>query len=253
MITLIFQVDVVMLERMRGPREVGWYRSPVVVLEGLTLVPRILGYALLPTMAGWAASRPEGVAELYRRGSKYLLLAGLPVAAFGLLESERFMTLLFGAAYLPSAAASQLLLPAAGFMFLSNFGETTLACVNRWGTIVWVSTLALALNVALNLALIPSYGYVGAGGATIVTEAAYFLMTAVALRAYGYRIGWLSLSARPLLAAAAFTAALWAAHGLPLLLAGAGASLVFAAATITFRVWDDHEWALLRDLVRRWA
>jgi hypothetical protein len=51
MITLVFQVDTVILEKMRGAIEVGWYGSPVLVLEGLTLVPRILGYALIPTMA----------------------------------------------------------------------------------------------------------------------------------------------------------------------------------------------------------
>lgn len=248
MITLIFQVDTVILEAMRGPQEVGWYRSPVLVLEGLTLVPRILGYALIPTMAAWAASRPEGVAELYRRGSKYLLLVGLPVAAFGLLESDRFVTLLFRDAYAPSAAAARILLPAAAFMFLSNFGETTLACVNRWRTIVVVSTLALVLNVALNLLLIPSRGFVGAAWATLVTEAAYFLMTAAALRWYGYVVGWLALIVRPVLATAVFAAALWAAHALPVLLAGLVAGLVFLAATIAFRVWDEREWSLVREI-----
>ena len=148
MITLVFQIDTVILEKMRGATEVGWYRSPVLVLEGLTLVPRILGYALIPTMAAWAVTRPEGVAELYRRGSKYLLLAGLPIGAFGWLESDRFVAMLFGPTYAPSVAASCILLPAATFMFLSNFGETALACVNRWGTIVVVSTMALVVNVA---------------------------------------------------------------------------------------------------------
>ena len=100
-------------------------------------------------MAAWAVTRPEVVTELYRRGSKYLLLAGLPIGAFALLESDRFVAMLFGSDYAPSADAARLLLPAATFMFLSNFGETALACVNRWGTIVVVSTLALVVNVAL--------------------------------------------------------------------------------------------------------
>ena len=174
MITLVFQVDTVILERMRGATEVGWYRSPVLVLEGLTMVPRILGYALIPTMAAWAVTRPEGVADLYRRGSKYLLLAGLPIGVFGLLESDRFIAVLFDAAYTPSVAASKILLPAAVFMFLSNFGETALACVNRWRTIVIVSTMALVVNVALNLVLDPAarvrrggLGHAGDGGVVL--------------------------------------------------------------------------------------
>ena len=249
MITLVFQVDTVILEKMRGATEVGWYRSPVLVLEGLTLVPRILGYALIPTMAAWAATRPAGVAELYRRGSKYLLLVGLPIAAFGVLESDRFIAFLFGPGYAPSAEASRILLPAATFMFLSNFGETALACVNRWGTIVVVSTLALVLNVVLNLAFIPRLGFVGAAWATLATEAAYFLATAVPMRAFGYRAGWLSLAWRPILATGAFAAVLRVAHPWPLLAASAAACAAYAAATVVLGVWDPRERALLADLI----
>jgi O-antigen/teichoic acid export membrane protein len=251
MITLLFQVDTVILEWIRGATEVGWYRSPVLVLEGLTLVPRILGYALIPTMAAWAVTRPEGVSELYRRGSKYLLLAGLPIAAFALMESPRFVRFLFGPDYAPSARAAQLLLPSALFMFLSNFGETSLACVNRWRAIVIVSTLTLLLNIALNLALIPRLGFVGAAWATLASEFAYCAATAVAMRRYGYHAGWLALLWRPALATLVFAAVLWVGRGWPLLLSSAAASAAYAASTFGFGVWDDRERALARDTLGR--
>jgi O-antigen/teichoic acid export membrane protein len=250
MITLVFQVDTVILEKLRGAIEVGWYGSPVLVLEGLTLVPRILGYALIPTMAAWAASRPEVVAELYRRGSKYLLLVGLPIGAFGLLESDRFVAILFGPTYAPSAAAARLLLPAATFMFLSNFGETVLACVNRWGTIVVVSTMALVVNVALNFALIPRMGFVGAAWATLVTEALYFLAGAVALRVYGYRAGWVVTAWPPLAATCAFGAVLWLGRPWPLVLASLVACVAYAVATVVLGVWDARERELIAGMAR---
>jgi O-antigen/teichoic acid export membrane protein len=249
MIVLFFQVDQVLLERLRGPEEVGWYAAPVRVLEGLTLVPRILGYALIPTMAALFPRAPESVTALYARGSKYLLVAGLPVSAFGALASEPFIRFLFGDAYAPSAAAARLLIPCAAFMFLSNFGETTLACVNRWGTIVAVSTGCLALNVALNVAWIPRYGYLGAAWATLLTEACYFAAGALALHAYGHRIGWLRLLARPVLATLVFALVLWGTRGLTLLAASALAAMAFAAATLTLGVWDRKEWQALRGLI----
>jgi O-antigen/teichoic acid export membrane protein len=251
-ILLFFQVDQVLLELMRGSREVGWYGAPVRVLEGLTLVPRILGYALIPTMAALFPHDPARVTALYARGTKYLLLAGLPVAAFGALASEPFMEFLFGPEYRPSAAASEILLPAAAFMFLSNFGETTLACVNRWRTIVIVSTLALLANLALNLLWIPVYGIVGAAWATLLTEAAYFLMTAVALHAYGHRIAWRGVALRPLLAAAVFTAALAAAlPRMSLLPAALLASIAYLLAVVAVRALEAREWELLRGLLPR--
>ncbi len=250
MITLFFQVDTVMLEHMRTDREVGWYVAPVRVLEGLTILPRIIGFALIPTMAALHTRAPEKVTELYRRGSKYLLVAGLPIAAFGALAALPFMTFLFGDEYAPSAAAARLLIPAAAFMFLSNLGETTLACINRWGTIVVVSTAALVLNVALNLVWIPKAGAVGAAGVTLVTEGSYFAMTALALEAYGHRPGWLRLVLRPALATAAFAATLWASIGLGLFAASAIASTVFVLSTLALGVWDEREWALARELLR---
>ena len=178
------------------------------------------------------------------------MIAGLPIAAFGLLESDRFIELLFGATYAPSVVASKILLPAATFMFLSNFGETALACVSRWGTIVVVSTLALVVNVALNLVLIPRLGFVGAAWATLATEALYFAATAAALWAYGYRANWAGIAWRPVLATAAFAGVLWVARPWPLVAASLAACAAYAAATVLLRVWDERERALISDIVR---
>jgi len=249
-ITMFFQVDAVMLAQMRSAREVGWYSAPVRVLEGLTLIPRILGYALIPTMAALFQTRPAAVTELYRRGSKYLLLAGLPIATFGALRSDPFIPLLFGPDYGPSVVVSMLLLPVAAFMFLSNFAETTLACINRWATIVTVSTAALVLNVTLNLLWIPSYGYLGAAWATVLTEGAYFLLSAGSLSAYGHRIGWLRILWRPVLATLVFAAVLWASGGLPLLVRSLLASVAFGLATVLLGVWDERERELFFGLLR---
>jgi len=247
MITLFFQVDALILEKVRGSAEVGWYSGPVNVLEGLTLIPRILAYALIPTMA----STPSLVTELYGRGSKYLLLAGLPIGIFGILASEAFIPLLLGPAYQASVPAAQWLLPACVFMFLSNFGETALACINRWRSIVVVSTVALILNVGLNLWWIPRHGYMGAARATLVTEAAYFLLGAIALHVFGHRLDWLALVLKPVLATAVFAAVLWGTYGLGLLPSSLLASAAFVAATFALRVWDARERQLMREMLGR--
>ncbi len=248
-ITLLFQVDIVLLERIRGARDAGFYSAPVRVLEGLTLVPRILGYALLPTMAALNARSPAAVGDLYRRGLKYLLLAGLPVGAFGLLASGPFIRLIFGPDYGPSADLARLLLPTALFMFLSNFSETTLACVNRWGTIVVTATLALLLNLGLNLLWIPLYGGKGAAVARLLAEGAYALTTVTALHVYGYRTRW-AVALRPLLATGAFATALWLSRALGLGASAALATAVFLLATLLLGVWDAAEKATLRRLFR---
>ncbi len=248
-ITLVFQVDAVLLQAMKGAVEVGIYRAPTLVLEGLTLVPRILGYALIPTMAALHATQPEVVGKLFRRGSKYLLLAGMPVSIFGMLESDRFVDLLFGDRFAQSAPVSRVLLPAALFMFLSNFNETALACINRWRSIVVASTAALALNVALNLAWIPGSGAMGSAWATLVTEAAYFAMTLAAMKRAGHAgLGPLT-ALSSLLPCVAFGVVLWLLRPLPVVAAGIVASAAFAAATWGFGIWDGAERQALGELI----
>ena len=249
-ILMFFQIDAVMLEQMRGAREVGLYSAPVRVLEGLTLIPRILGYALIPTMAALFTRDPAGVTRLYKHGLRYLLIVGLPIATFGAFASEPFMVMLFGADYAASAAASRVLLPAAIFMFLSNFAETTLACINRWRTIVVVSTIALAINISLNLIWIPEYGFLGAAWATLVTEAAYFLMSAGSLQR-GHAVNWLRLVTRPLAATAVFALTLWLLLDVDVLLASVAASAVYAVAVLALGLWSRKEWDTLRGLRKK--
>ena len=90
----------------------------------------------------------------------------------------------------------------------------------------------------------------GAAWATLLTEAAYFAMTAAALAAYGHNAGWLRLLLRPALATAVFTLVLWLGRGLPLLVSSVLASLAFAATTFALGVWDAKERELMRGLLR---
>jgi O-antigen/teichoic acid export membrane protein len=249
-ITLFSQLNQVLLEQMRGAAEAGFFAAPARLVEGFTLVPRILSYALIPTMAALFPTDPGAVTRLYARGVKYLLVLGLPVALVGLLASPELMRLLFGAEYAASAAASRILLPATAFMFLSNFGETTLACISRWRSIVIIATFCLVLNVALNLLLIPRLGYVGAAWATLLTETSYFALGAAALALHGHPIDWRRVGWRPFAAAGVSGLVFLLAQPAGFGVATGGAAVMYVLATLGLRVFDAQEFALARALAR---
>jgi O-antigen/teichoic acid export membrane protein len=252
MVTLLFQVDRVLLEHLKDQTTAGFYGVPVQILEGLSLFPRVISYAFLPTLAALFVRAPEEVRGVYRRGLKYLLLLGLPIAAFGILE-VRFVPALFGSKYEPSVPLAQLLVPVSTLMFVSNFSETTLFCINRWKTLVYVSTVAVLVNVLLALALIPRFGALGAAGARIGGEGSYAVMTALALVLAGYSPGWLRLALKPSACALAFALALTALQRVNLVLSAAGASLVWLASTFLTGVWDEKEKELVRGLRSRFG
>jgi O-antigen/teichoic acid export membrane protein len=248
-ITLFSQLNQVLLEEMRGALEAGYFAAPARLLEALTLLPRIFSYALIPTMAGLFPRDPGSVTRLYARGVKYLLVLGLPVVLVGTLGSGPLVRLLFGSQYVASVGVSQILLPAAAAMFLSNFSETTLACIGRWRSIVIVATLCLGINVTLNLLLIPRHGHLGAAWASLATEGAYFVLGAGALALHGHGVDWLRLAAKPLAAAALAGLGFLLASSLGFAVAAAVSALLYVSATVGLRVFDRQELALLRGLL----
>jgi O-antigen/teichoic acid export membrane protein len=250
MVSLLFLVDTLLLEKISGAEAAGFYGVPVQILEGLALVPRVVSYALLPTMAAAFARAPAEVTGVYRRGLKYLLLVGFPVAAFGILASPAFVPAIFGAPYAPSVVLSQAVVPIAVLMFVSNFSETTLFCIERWRSLVWISTTALLIDLVLALALIPGRGPMGAAMARLGGEGSYAILTAWAVSRAGHGPAWGPLAAKPLLCALAFGGALGFLGGTSLLVATPVAGVVWILATIVLKVWDEKEQDLLRGLLR---
>jgi len=240
MITLLFQLDQVLLERLRGATEVGYYSVSIRVLEGLTLVPRVIGYAFMPTLAALHPSSPSALTAVYRRGCRYLLLLGLPVAAFGVLAAAPFLELVFGRGYAPGAGAAAVVIPTALFLFLSNFSETTLACINRSRILVLTSTLALLVDLVLALLFIPAHGALGAAWARFAAEGAYLALSAGFVSYFGHSPSWPRLLLRPAAAGAVFALVLHASLGRGLVPASILASVAWAVVVLALGAWREE-------------
>jgi hypothetical protein len=106
--------------------------------------------------------------------------------------------------------------------------------------------------VALNLALIPRMGFVGAAWATLVTEALYFLAGAVALRVLRVSSG---LGGDRVASSAGDGGVLRSRFGgarpWPLVAASLVAGTVYAVATAVLGVWDEREKELVVGMVKR--
>jgi O-antigen/teichoic acid export membrane protein len=251
MVGLLFLADNLILEKLAGHAATGYYGIPLQILEGASLVPRIVSYALLPTLAALWARAPREVVGVYRRGLKYLLLVGLPIAVFGVLASPAFIPAVFGGGYAESVPLSEILIPVAVLMFVSNFSETTLFCIDRSRTLVVLSTIALVVDVGLAFLLIPRFGARGAAVARVAGEGLYTLLTAGAVSRAGLGPGWATLLLRPGACALAFGLVLAALAPWGLLPGAIAASLAWGLGTLAFGVWDAKERELMRGLLTR--
>ena len=174
-VMLYMKSDQVMLEWLRGPADVGQYSVAVRVAESLYFLPVVLSSTFMPKIgrgSGLFESDP-GLRQLYR--SAWLLGVGMVVTSMLLLPP--LVPLVFGEEFLPAQAALVWLGPAA---FAVSTGCASSAWLNAQGhqkLIAQRSAIGAAVNIGLNLLLIPRMGFVGAALATSVAQvmSVYFI------------------------------------------------------------------------------
>jgi O-antigen/teichoic acid export membrane protein len=170
---LHLRLDVFLVNAMLGPLAAGLYSLAQAVCEWAWLLPRAAASTLLPAVAG--ASAGSGIAETARTSRVVGLASGVTVLGLAAVAGVLIPSV-FGEAFAGSVAAVRILAPgiwlgsSAGVLsaFLTGRGRPQFPLLN--------SLLSLALNVALNLALIPRYGIAGAAAASALT---YTFCTAV--------------------------------------------------------------------------
>src|SRR5947208_2024013 len=78
--------------------------------------------------------------------------------------------LLLGSQFVPSEPALKILALALGIAFVNNAFIGALNASDRQSSFTWAAGWSVVTNLALNLLLIPTFGYLGASWATVATE-----------------------------------------------------------------------------------
>ena len=163
-------IDTVMLSMMKGDAVVGWYNAAYNLVLGFKPIPHLFMNALFPLMAGYHASSTDLLKIVYEKSFKYLFIMGLPIAVGITLLADRFILLFYGQQFHHSIPALQILSWDV-LLFFSYFCMAfVLVSLNKQNRMAAIAGCAALVNVILNLVLIPSFSYVGAAIATIITE-----------------------------------------------------------------------------------
>jgi O-antigen/teichoic acid export membrane protein len=232
LMALYFRIDIVILARLQPAADVGQYGAAYRFLEVFTVVPAIAMSVLAPVLA---RSVVEGAAVLQRRYAQAVHLVAvlsLGVAVVGAMTAWRVLPALPGFdAFDGGGVALSILAPAAGLILVGTVVQGTLVSGHLQRYLLRLSAIGLGCNVALNVALIPRFSYLGAAAATTVTEA---VLVALSIREVRRRLGlrWPAQRLVPAAAAGGASAVVLAAGYLvnPFLQLGAGA-VTYAAVT----------------------
>ena len=255
--TLYFKIDQPILLHFRGLTEVGWYTFAYKPIEALLFVPVTLLNVAFPVLAVYHDQSKERLLRATTSFYRALLGLGWPISVGTVLLAGGINGIFdrsAGGQFAPAAVALEVLGGAIFLMFTTNAFVAALNAMGRQVLFTWAAGISLVVNVALNLVLIPLYGYVGASWATDLTELGLLVTGWLMVRRVLGNVPILRTSWRILLAGALMGLAVYpfhGSHGWPVVIAILVGMVVYGAALLLLRAVEPEEFDLARRALLR--
>ena len=187
---LYFRIDQPIVYALRSPTEAGWYGAAYKPFEALLFIPMTFLSVVFPVLSVYHRDRRDQMLDAVSRFYKALLVIGWPMSVGIFMLAQPLNRLL--RLYDNSEPALQILALGLALGFVNNAFIGALSAADRQSSFTWAAGWSLVANLALNFALIPTYGYQGASWATVITE--------VVLLAVGWYLTRRHIGAVPVLA-----------------------------------------------------
>ncbi len=168
--SVYLQADITLAAIMLGSAAVGLYAPASSLVNALFVIPAALYTLMIPVLVRTMDAQgrlPDGM--IVRTLGSFALL-GVALWAGTWLASGRLLTFLLGDAFRGSGALLTILSPILFLKSLSFGAAAVLVAVGWQGRRVYIQAVAAALNVGLNLALIPKFGVTGIAWVYVASE-----------------------------------------------------------------------------------
>jgi O-antigen/teichoic acid export membrane protein len=209
------RIDTVLLSLLKPVEDVGIYGAAYRFLEQALFFPGLFMAAVYPIFATLVANRDPGLQLAIDKSLTFLLATAIPLAAGSFVLAPDILRLLAGDEFDEAVEPMRILAFAAVFAFTTALFSSLLVLFEQQRRLLRLVAGAFAINVVLNLILIPQFSYTGAASASVATQAFF----GVALMVAALRQGHLSLHLAPLprilFATAGMCAVLWLTASLP--------------------------------------
>jgi O-antigen/teichoic acid export membrane protein len=185
-VTVFYWISTVMLSFMKGDAVVGWYNAAYRMVLVFLFIPGAWGSAVFPIMSKFYITSRDSLRFSFEKSFKYLTILGIPIGLGTALLASRIIPLVFGAEYVNSIIALQILVWSSVFIYMSASFGYLFQSLNKQMIQTKILGICMILNVILNLIFIPKYSYIAASATTVATE-----LTSVALHfIWGSKIGY---------------------------------------------------------------
>jgi O-antigen/teichoic acid export membrane protein len=174
LVQLYFRIDTVMLSVIKGQNAVGLYTAPYLFVFALQFIPNTIMLSVYPKLSRYFKSRAENakkeLKKLFINNLLLIAILSLAISIIVTIGAGLIVQFLFGDAYFASVFLLQILIWAVFFSFISHVFLYTLNAVDKTMVYTKIVSIALVLNIILNLVLIPNFSIYGAALSTLITE-----------------------------------------------------------------------------------
>ena len=166
------RIDVLLLKLFGASDAVGYYGFSYRLIDLAAPLSLLFVSSVYPLLSAYHSRGELGeFRRLYQRAHDYLSLAGVMIATAVVLFAPHIVRLIGGDGYAPSSMSLRILALGFALIWLSNLANYSLISIGRQNVLLWAACLGLAVNVSVNLVMIPAYGKEGAAATTVLTEA----------------------------------------------------------------------------------
>ena len=250
---IYFKIDVVMLSLIRGDNsEIGLYSAAMRLIELVGVLPALIVSALFPIISSLYKVSIASLANVFKTSFRYLFVIALPIAVGTFLLSDRLIYIIYGKDYFKTVPALKILSLALIFIFVNYILMNILVSVDRQMTNSIMAGTCVLVNIALNMCLIPHYGYLGAGTATVITEIVLFSLGLYYVAKYICKINIVAVVSKPFISVAIMgTFIMLATAKLNLAFVIALSALTYFTCLLLFRFFTKEDKLIFMHLIRK--
>ncbi|MBU2236004.1 flippase [Patescibacteria group bacterium] len=163
------EIDKVLLGILAGDKYVGWYSIASKFNMSLTFIPGAFATSFFPAMSRYYLTSKSELAHTFEKAMIYLMAVSLPIAAGSFVLADRIILKIYGPAFEASILAFQIIISGLVFVFLNYPVGNFLNACNKQKLNTINMGIATAVNIILNVVLIPRYTYIGASIAAVTS------------------------------------------------------------------------------------
>lgn len=252
------RVGIFIIKYYKDISEVGLFAAPYYIVTRLQVIPITLITAFFPMIARIAKDSFIDLERIYRKIYKFLFTLSLPIAIIGTILGKNIIVLLAGKNFEESYAALQVLIWIVNISFLEALNNFVILSVKKqWFTAINYFLL-FAINLIIDILLVPKYGYIGACWGTSISYAIIFVNTFIFLYINKITINIIETFSKPLLCGIGMGVTLYYFRNsfiqfplaLSILLSLALSAIVYLALLLLTKSFSTEELTLLRNLRR---